>query len=60
MKFNIEKTAQEWLEQLGSETYRILRQAGTEKTFTSALNTNYKDGTYLCKGCDTYPIYKCI
>lgn len=51
MKFNIEKTDEEWLEQLGPEAYRILRQAGTERPFTGKLNKHYEEGSYECKGC---------
>ncbi len=53
MKFNIEKTDQEWLDQLGPEAYRILREAGTERPFSGALNKHYEEGIYDCKGCNT-------
>ena len=37
--------------------YYVLRQAGTERPFTSPLNKNYKSGTYICAACKT-PLYK--
>lgn len=51
MKFNVEKTDKEWRDQLGDESYRILREAGTERAFTGAYNKNYETGEYECKGC---------
>ncbi len=51
MKFNIDKTEEEWLAQLGPEAYRILRQAGTERPFSGTLNKHYEEGIYDCKGC---------
>ncbi|WP_010522439.1 peptide-methionine (R)-S-oxide reductase MsrB [Aquimarina agarivorans] len=52
-KFNVEKTDQEWKEQLGEESYFILREKGTERAFSGALDTHYEEGTYTCKGCGT-------
>lgn len=52
MKFNVEKTAEEWRSQLGDEAYRILREGGTEPAFTGSLNKHYEEGTYECKGCE--------
>ena len=47
------KTEKEWLEELGPERYRILRQKGTERPFTGALNNEYREGIYRCGGCGT-------
>jgi peptide-methionine (R)-S-oxide reductase len=47
----MEKTEEEWLNELGPERYRVLRQAGTEAPFTGEY-WNYKgDGVYACAGC---------
>ncbi|WP_010178490.1 peptide-methionine (R)-S-oxide reductase MsrB [Aquimarina agarilytica] len=51
-KFKIEKSAEEWKAQLGEESYFILREKGTERAFSGALNTNYEKGSYNCKGCN--------
>ncbi len=44
-------TDAEWLEKLGPEKYHILRQAGTERAFTGAYESNKAAGLYLCGGC---------
>ena len=56
-KYNLEKTEQEWKEQLSAEEYRILRQKGTEYPHTGSYNLHFKDGTYTCKGCGS-PLFK--
>ena len=55
--FPVTKTDAEWKEQLTKMQYYVLREAGTERAFTSPLNKNYKDGVYHCAGCDT-PLFK--
>jgi peptide-methionine (R)-S-oxide reductase len=47
----IQKTNEEWLEQLGEESYRVLREKGTERPFTGAYDKNWEAGDYVCKGC---------
>ncbi len=47
----IKKTEQEWLEELGEERYRILRQCGTEPPFTGKYYKHIAKGTYICAGC---------
>ena len=37
--------------------YYILREAGTERAFTSKLNANKEKGTYVCAACQT-PLFK--
>lgn len=55
--YKVTKTNKEWKESLTSMQYYVLRQAGTERPFTSPLNKNYKEGTYVCAACKT-PLYK--
>ncbi|WP_248723128.1 peptide-methionine (R)-S-oxide reductase MsrB [Seonamhaeicola sp. ML3] len=55
--FEINKTEAEWKEQLSDMEFYVLREAGTERPFSSALNKNYKDGVYVCKACET-PLFK--
>lgn len=50
-KYNIEKTEQEWEEQLSHEEYKILRQKGTEFPHTGKYNLHFDEGVYKCKGC---------
>ena len=47
----INKTEQEWREQLTDEQYRILRQSGTERPFTGEYVDTEEDGTYVCAAC---------
>ncbi len=48
----IVKTKKEWLKLLSAEQYHILREEGTERKFSSPLNKEYREGIYLCAGCD--------
>jgi peptide-methionine (R)-S-oxide reductase len=55
-KYAVSKTASEWKKQLTSLQYYVLREAGTERSFTSSLNENKKNGLYVCAACET-PLY---
>lgn len=47
----IKKSDAEWREELSPEQYRILREKGTERAFTGALNNQKGDGIYRCAAC---------
>ncbi len=47
----IHKTDEEWGKILTSEQYRVLREEGTERPFTSPLNEEKRKGVYACAGC---------
>ncbi len=51
--YAVSKTNAEWKEILSSEQYYILRQAGTERPFSSPLNKIYASGTFYCAACNT-------
>lgn len=51
MTDKIQLTEAEWLEKLGPDKYRILRQAGTERAFTGQYEQNKATGVYMCAGC---------
>lgn len=51
-KFEIEKTTEEWKKQLSPAQYHVLREAGTERPFSSPLNNEKRKGTFACGGCD--------
>lgn len=49
--FEIRKTPAQWRKQLGPERYRILRQGGTERPYSSPLDKEKRRGTFVCAGC---------
>jgi peptide-methionine (R)-S-oxide reductase len=52
-KFPVTKSDEEWRRELSPEQYRILRQHGTERPGSSALNDENREGKYVCAGCGT-------
>jgi len=53
----IYKSDDEWKKQLDDKEYYVIREKGTERSFTSSLLQNKKDGIYTCKACD-FPLFK--
>ena len=51
VRFDVAHTPSEWKKLLGPDRYRILREAGTERAFTSPLNNEHRRGTFACAGC---------
>ena len=47
----INKTDEQWRQELTPEQYRVLRKAGTERAFTGELWDVHDDGIYRCAGC---------
>jgi peptide-methionine (R)-S-oxide reductase len=50
--FEIAKSADEWKKLLTAPQYYVLREHGTERPGTSALNQEKRKGVYSCAGCD--------
>lgn len=44
-------TESRWRERLTAEEFRVLREEGTERPYTSRLNDEKRPGTYVCAGC---------
>ncbi|MEZ5814892.1 MAG: peptide-methionine (R)-S-oxide reductase MsrB [Alphaproteobacteria bacterium] len=49
-------TDAQWKEKLEPESYRVLRKAGTERSGSSPLNNEKRDGVFHCAGCD-HPLF---
>lgn len=47
----IEKSDDEWKAELSEMEYYVLREKGTERSFTGELWDNKKSGIYSCAGC---------
>ena len=47
----LEKSDEEWREELSPEQYEILRNKGTERPFTGRYVDVKDDGTYACAAC---------
>ncbi len=55
-QFRVVKTDAEWKRTLGPFQYAVLRQAQTERPFTSPLNDEHRNGVFRCAGCN-WPLY---
>ncbi|MEJ1222245.1 peptide-methionine (R)-S-oxide reductase MsrB [Sediminicola sp. 1XM1-17] len=55
--FKVEKSNEDWKKELTDIQYYVLRQAGTERAFTSDLLKEKRKGTYVCAACST-PLFK--
>ena len=51
MRFAVRRAPAEWRRLLGPQRYHILREAGTERPFTSPLLKEQRRGTFVCAGC---------
>jgi peptide-methionine (R)-S-oxide reductase len=49
--FEVRRTAADWQRRLGPERFHILREAGTERPFSSTLLKEKRKGAFACAGC---------
>lgn len=56
-KYTVSKTDAEWKKKLTKMQYYVLREAGTERAFSSPLNNISAKGVFVCAACDT-ELYK--
>lgn len=52
LAFEVTKTKEEWCRTLTPEQFKVLRQQGTERPYSSPLDKQFAKGTYLCAGCN--------
>src|SRR6476620_8991007 len=52
MTFPVEKTDEQWRQELTPEEYAVLRKAGTERPWTGEYNETKTEGVYSCRACD--------
>src|SRR5574338_1232100 len=49
--FEVTHTPAEWRQLLGPQRYAVLREAGTERPYSSLLNKEHRRGIFECAGC---------
>jgi peptide-methionine (R)-S-oxide reductase len=49
--FEVNHTDDEWRRLLSPAAYDVLRNAGTERPYSSPLNDEHRSGTFGCAGC---------
>ena len=47
----MQKTDDEWKQELTEEQYKVLREKGTEAPYTGKYDKEFGPGTYVCAGC---------
>ena len=53
MGYEVQKSDDEWREELSREEYRVLRQAGTEPAYKGEYTDTETEGVYRCRACGT-------
>ncbi len=56
-EFPVQKPDEEWRKLLTPEQYAVLRGHGTERSCTSPLDPEGREGTYFCAGCNA-PLFE--
>jgi peptide-methionine (R)-S-oxide reductase len=51
VNYPVNKTDQQWREELSEFEYHVLREAGTERAYTGELLEEHREGTFSCRGC---------
>lgn len=49
--FEVDKTDEQWRQELSPEEFQVLRQAGTERAFSGAYTDTEDPGVYKCRAC---------
>jgi peptide-methionine (R)-S-oxide reductase len=51
LHFTVNRSPAEWRRTLGPERYAVLREAATERPFSSPLLNEHRKGVFVCGGC---------
>jgi peptide-methionine (R)-S-oxide reductase len=51
VRFSVNHTPEQWRRILGPQRYAVLREAATERPFTSRLLNEHRKGIFACAGC---------
>lgn len=51
IRYAVTMTPAQWRAKLGPDAYYVLREAGTERPFTSPQNDEHRRGVFACAGC---------
>jgi peptide-methionine (R)-S-oxide reductase len=51
IQFSVKRPPEQWRKLLGAERYAVLREAATERPFSSPLLKEHRKGTFVCAGC---------
>jgi peptide-methionine (R)-S-oxide reductase len=57
LRFPVNRSPTEWRQSLGPQRYAVLREAATERPFSSPLNKEHRRGVFVCAGCDQ-PLFR--
>jgi peptide-methionine (R)-S-oxide reductase len=49
--FQVQRSPDDWRRRLGPQRFHILREAGTERPFSSSLLSEHRKGIFACAGC---------
>ena len=49
--YDVQKSDEQWRQELSPEEYQVLRQAGTERPWTGELLDESRSGLYTCAAC---------
>lgn len=52
MSYSVNKSEQEWRDELGDEQYAVLRESATERAWTGELLDEGRSGLYTCGACN--------
>lgn len=50
-RFQVSHSAEQWRALLGPQRYAVLREAATERPFSSPLLNEHRKGIFVCAGC---------